>query len=336
MALTSSSDCLRQLLNLLQDMLLSQTWKSATIPEEWKAARQSCLDLHPDYKYRLWTDADALKFIQVPLSWLAPWNWRALVWDACLPLTAPMLNDKLPRHSQEEYPWFLSTYEAYPYAIQRVDAVRYFILYHFGGLYIDLDMGCHKRLDFMLAHNFTAPLTHPVGISNDIMAARPGDQYLAAAIHNLARWNKWMVIKYVQVGACCRLEAAMRASCFCGAHGPAQLLSPHNLHLQVMFSTGPMYLTVQYSLFPNKADVAVIPPAVYGKYDSSGDPALYHLHGSSWHAGDAAIVLWLDQHMKMLLWLAGLAAAGLVGWAWVRCLPRVRILRSGYESKSIE
>jgi mannosyltransferase OCH1-like enzyme len=38
-----------------------------------------------------------------------------------------------------EYPWFLSTYDGYSLPIQRVDTVRYFILRHYGGIYLDLD-----------------------------------------------------------------------------------------------------------------------------------------------------------------------------------------------------
>jgi mannosyltransferase OCH1-like enzyme len=38
-----------------------------------------------------------------------------------------------------EYPWFLETFDGYPYPIQRADAIRYFVLHHFGGIYIDLD-----------------------------------------------------------------------------------------------------------------------------------------------------------------------------------------------------
>ena len=38
-----------------------------------------------------------------------------------------------------EYPWFLETFEKYPYAIQRADTIRYFVLAHFGGTYLDLD-----------------------------------------------------------------------------------------------------------------------------------------------------------------------------------------------------
>jgi len=40
---------------------------------------------------------------------------------------------------RDHYPWFLGTFDGYPFDQQRVDAVRYFILYHHGGLYADLD-----------------------------------------------------------------------------------------------------------------------------------------------------------------------------------------------------
>eukprot|EP00887_Chlorella_sp_A99_P007184 scaffold2.g7184.t1 len=287
--------------------ILHQTWKSTEIPEQWRAAVESCKRLHPDFEYRLWTDADARKFIE------------------------------------EEYSWFLPTFLAYPYAIQRVDVVRYFILLRHGGLYIDLDMGCNKRLDFMLDANFTAPLTHPMGISNDIMAATPGAPFLASAVRQLPRWNKWMGIKYVQARAGTRRGAGGsrrvatpgttqggRPRAAVGAARPQRsklralsslslALLPSNrraLCLQVMFSTGPMFLTVHYALSRTRADVAVVPADVYGKYDSSHDPALYHLHGSSWHAGDAQYVLWLDSHAKPLaLVAAGLAGAAALAWA---------------------
>lgn len=38
-----------------------------------------------------------------------------------------------------EYPWFLSDFDNYTHPIQRADAIRYFVLAHFGGIYIDLD-----------------------------------------------------------------------------------------------------------------------------------------------------------------------------------------------------
>lgn len=38
-----------------------------------------------------------------------------------------------------EYPWFLTDFDNYTHPIQRADAIRYFVLAHFGGIYIDLD-----------------------------------------------------------------------------------------------------------------------------------------------------------------------------------------------------
>jgi mannosyltransferase OCH1-like enzyme len=31
--------------------IIHQTYKNETIPEVWKEAQQSCIDLHPDYEY---------------------------------------------------------------------------------------------------------------------------------------------------------------------------------------------------------------------------------------------------------------------------------------------
>ena len=102
-----------------------------------------------------------------------------------------------------------------------------------------------------------------------------------------------------------------------------------------MFSTGPMFLTVQYSLFPARQGVGVIPADVYGKYDFSGEPAFYHLHGSSWHADDAAFIFWAERHKPLLVGLGGLAALAALGVAMVRCgvlQPRsYRLLKSTRE-----
>eukprot|EP00966_Prymnesium_polylepis_P239325 5534579-Prymnesium_polylepis.2 len=42
------------------------------------------------------------------------------------------------------YAWFLNVYDGYPSYIQRCDAARYFILYHHGGVYADLDIECFR------------------------------------------------------------------------------------------------------------------------------------------------------------------------------------------------
>ena len=61
-----------------------------------------------------------------------------------------------------EYPWFLPTYDAYPSYIQRSDAARYFIVYHHGGVYADLDIECSKPFAPVLASH-RAVFSYKVG-----------------------------------------------------------------------------------------------------------------------------------------------------------------------------
>ena len=82
-----------------------------------------------------------------------------------------------------------------------------------------------------------------------------------------------------------------------------------------------MFLTGQYAVGGDgvRADVGVIDGPLYGKYDSSGDAAFYHLLGSSWHGDDAGFIFLLDRirkHWVLLLGVAGFVAAGC--WWWVR------------------
>jgi mannosyltransferase OCH1-like enzyme len=59
-------------------------------------------------------------------------------------LTQPQLwTDKSAREFiASEYPWFLETFDGYQFPIQRADAIRYFVLAYYGGIYIDLDDVC--------------------------------------------------------------------------------------------------------------------------------------------------------------------------------------------------
>lgn len=41
--------------------------------------------------------------------------------------------------------------------------LRYFVLYEYGGIYLDLDVQCLKSLDAFRHANFTVPKTYPIG-----------------------------------------------------------------------------------------------------------------------------------------------------------------------------
>ena len=95
--------------------ILHQTWKDKNIPPHLVAYCESWKTHHPDWEYKLWTDIDNREFIR------------------------------------QNYGWFLPIYDGYPENIMRADAVRYFILYHYGGIYADLDAECLRPLDSILA-----------------------------------------------------------------------------------------------------------------------------------------------------------------------------------------
>jgi inositol phosphorylceramide mannosyltransferase catalytic subunit len=93
------------------DKNLFQTWRSKTaIIEHFRYWSDTVKDLNPQFNYVLWDDADNRSFIK------------------------------------DHYPWFLQIYDSYPVEIYRADAIRYFWLYHFGGVYLDMDSECIRPL----------------------------------------------------------------------------------------------------------------------------------------------------------------------------------------------
>ena len=124
--------------------IIFQSWKSRTqIPSNFRTWSNSFKRYNPDYDCLVWDDHDNRDFIA------------------------------------EQFAWFLPFYDEYPKEIFRVDAVRFFFLYKFGGLYADMDTECLKRLDPVLeagdviVGRMGADKTFEHSIPNAMMAAKP-------------------------------------------------------------------------------------------------------------------------------------------------------------------
>lgn len=180
----------------------------------------------------------------------------------------------------EHYPWFLDSFDDYSYPIQRADAIRYFVLHHHGGVYVDLDVGCLRPLDPLLVFPVILPKTIPVGVSNDIIFAEKNHPFLAQTIHNLITFDHSWILNYPTV----------------------------------MFSTGPMFLSAQYGLYTAShpptpeypaGDVRILPKSLYGKNakpEEAPHSFFSHYYGSSWHADDAPFIGFLGKWGKGLMW----------------------------------
>jgi len=136
--------------------ILHQTWKTREIPEAWLPLQRTWRELHPTWEYRLWTDGDLRRLVEV------------------------------------SHPSFLPVYDAYPLEISRIDAARYVILERYGGVYVDLDFECLRPVDALVADHeillglepkahLAAPKAASRGIDrivcNAFMASVPGHAF---------------------------------------------------------------------------------------------------------------------------------------------------------------
>ncbi|CAF3552288.1 unnamed protein product [Rotaria socialis] len=213
--------------------IIHQTYRDIhSIPLKWQKASNSCRTLHSDYKYYLWTDEQG----------------RLLI--------------------EKEFPCLLSTFDSYPYDIQRADVIRLVALYVHGGIYLDLDIVCLTSLDRLLKYEFILPKTKPVGLSNDVIISKPKHPFLFKILHELSKFNQNYFTKYPTV----------------------------------MFSTGPMFLTKQASSYVNRSSLDILSSELYGKYSTNSSYALFrHLKASSWHGNDASIIKLIYRWRYMVL-----------------------------------
>lgn len=210
---------------------IMQTWKTSELPDHWKPSQISIAQHMPDWHYTLMTDEMNRAFIQ------------------------------------EHFPSFLSYYDAFPYPIQRADAVRYAWLYVKGGLYLDCDFELQAPLDelftadsdlFLLASSNT-----PSVITNGFMAARPGHPVWLDMIEEMKKPAIWSQVER---------------------------------HLLVMYTTGPMAFNsvvkrtgAEYVLLPS---VKINPCTLCEKVCEKEGALVKALEGSSWVGGAAATYQW--------------------------------------------
>jgi len=82
-------------------------------------------------------------------------------------------DDDIETFLKENYPEYWDTYQRLPILIQKIDFFRYIAVYHYGGIYLDLDVKALKSFDDQLLNN------------NTIF---PVDEYLTKPLH---RWKRY-------------------------------------------------------------------------------------------------------------------------------------------------
>ncbi len=210
---------------------IHQIWISSKENKEmykhFRKAADSCIKYHSNYTYTLWTHKKIEKWLTI------------------------------------EYLWFLPIYQNYRYDMQRIDAMKYFFLFHFGGIYIDLDIKCNVRdiITAMIPKNQTEYEPDIIfhmggeGISanTDIMAAKKFHPFFKLAINRLKSANRWFYL----------------------------------YHLTIILSAGPTFLYGIYRKYPLKENFYFIPNnLLWGKLiDGIG--------GETWYGKDTLVLIYL-------------------------------------------
>ena len=146
--------------------ILHQTWDTYDIPQQAALYVKSVLQLHPEWDYWFWTQKDIQCYF---------------------------------RHKHGEY---LDLLNSYPNVQHRANVMRYFTLYDYGGVYMDIDIQALRPMDVWryLGHAIISQETyehtyilHKIpypNLMNTVMAARPGHPYFKLVQEMLPAFNR--------------------------------------------------------------------------------------------------------------------------------------------------
>ena len=116
---------------------------------KYEEAIESCKISHPDWQYTMWTDETADDFMR------------------------------------EHYPAIWPHYQNYGQSIQRANVLRYALLEHYGGAYLDIDITCRQPLDNLRHVPLLTPGAHPAGVNNAFILSKPHHPFLQHVLSGL-------------------------------------------------------------------------------------------------------------------------------------------------------
>lgn len=228
------------------------SWKSKTLLKKFSTYQKSWMLKNPTWKYILWSEKMALAFMK------------------------------------HKFPEYFALYKAYPYSIQRIDVIRYFLLYEYGGLYADMDTECITPLD-TVRELFPKPLylvetgnkAFNNNVSNLLMFSTPKHLFWKSLFIELVLNAKqpWYFTK----------------------------------HLLIMYTTGPAFLNRVFTKFQFKFTINVFPQEMFNPYclgmdklnisDVKKNAHVVHYGAGSWESVDSKIIIFFYCNWRIILFI---------------------------------
>ena len=187
----------------------------------------------------------------------------------------------------QEYPWFLATYDGYRYPIMRCDAIRYFILYHYGGVYLDIDTVCIRSMSTLVDSDKYETMLANQGTSSYMLT------------------NLFMASSHLGPFMLSCLDAFRKTHMQTGIQ-----------FLDVMNTTGPMFLTLQYQKYKPKSNILVLghevnPCNACGSCTHLDDAYNIHYFDRSWNNTSTSLLRLVYCNVMYLIVLVMICGAAI-------------------------
>ena len=195
------------------------------------------------------------------------------LWD--YPMVEKLISTKNPE--------LLPLFRSYEHWVRKADMARYMILYHYGGLYSDLDIGCVTNIAPLVAHlnqsEFIMYRSDDGFISGDFFIAKPQSDFLCHVISGLEKSNHHYGLPY----------------------------------LTTMLSTGPLFLTGRFLNYKHSDELYIAEAQEMEKF-------IRHLEGSTWHQIDGYIIWWTYTHTYVFKFVFICTIAVVLLYCFTKCL----------------
>ncbi len=219
--------------------IIHQTYRTYDIPVIWNISVQSIIETNVnEFKYRRWTHAEMDAFVQ-----------------------------------KYEPDFYWNTYFSYKYDMQRIDSFRYVLMFHLGGIYIDMDNGCNRPFREIVATMEALDPYSPYlalfspddvsGLQTDFMVSTSGHPIYKQFISRLHLFNRNFLLH----------------------------------HLTILLSAGPLYASVQEHFFKqtDKQVVRILDNEVHRSM-------FWKTNGGTWYGRDTYIILHLYYNRHRIFW----------------------------------
>ena len=227
------------------------------------------------------------------------------------------------------YPWFLNTYDGYPHPVQRVDVVKYFLMLHYGGIYLDMDnvrglspanpavripvftitnnissQGCSTDLTPVLYYPTWTTDGGRGALSNNVLGSVPNHPFWKMLTDSLIPYSYNFLFPYVTI------------SYASGQWFETAIWDAYHADLPADSDTENRLYRIMMDDRPGSA------PWVYFTQTT---------YGGTWNSWDNKMFLWIGDHLILLGVVVG-GIVALVCWSAVRILKRRRRKMSHSES----